>query len=95
MTWETNFEILIIEKRWSSGGGPMKRITARWFSENTEYTEITREEKVLRDRIVAIIDLYTREMEQYGYFGSNPGVGTDDYEDVADHILLEIMQKKD
>lgn len=62
---------------------------ARWFSEDPEYSEITPEEKAIRDRIIAIISRYTREMEADSYYGSNPGVPEDDYEDVADEIMVE------
>jgi hypothetical protein len=62
---------------------------SRWFSEDAEYTEISKEEKAQRDRIVAIIARYTTEMEGYSYFGSNPGVPEDDYEDIADDIMKE------
>jgi len=48
---------------------------------------MTKEE--IKDRIIAIIDAHTREMEGYCYFGSNPGVSTDDYEDIADDLLKE------
>jgi hypothetical protein len=62
---------------------------ARLYSTNPEYTEISPEEKAIRDRIIAIIDKHTREMEGYSYCGSNPGVSVDDYEDVADDIMKE------
>ena len=62
---------------------------ARWFSEDPEFTQISAEDKAKRDRIVAIINSYTREMEGYSYFGSNPGVPEDDYEDIADDIMRE------
>jgi hypothetical protein len=62
---------------------------ARWFSENPEFTEISKEDKAVRDRIVAIIASYTREMENYSYYGSNPGVPVDEYEDVAEDIMKE------
>jgi hypothetical protein len=62
---------------------------ARWYSTEPEYTKISTEEKAIRDRIVDIISRHTREMEGYSYFGSNPGVSVDDYEDVADDIMQE------
>lgn len=62
---------------------------ARWFSEDPEFSEMTVEEKAIRDRIVKIISQYTTEMEGYSYFGSNPGVAEDDYEDIADDIMKE------
>lgn len=32
------------------------------------------------------LEMYTREMEAYSYFGSNLGVPQDDYEDVASDL---------
>lgn len=64
-------------------------MTARWHSHIPEYSEISDKEKAIRDRIVSIINGYTKEMEGYSYFGSNPGVSTDDYEDIADEIMIE------
>ena len=48
---------------------------------------MTKEE--IKERIIAIIDNYTTEMEGYSYYGSNPGVRVDDYEDIAEDILQE------
>ena len=62
---------------------------ARWYSELAEFTEISQEDKLKRDRIQAIIAGYTREMEGYSFFGRNPGVAQEDYEDVADAIMIE------
>lgn len=61
---------------------------SRWYSEIPEYSKISLEEKLLRDKLIEIMNKWTREMEGYSYFGSNPGVSEDDYEDVADEILL-------
>lgn len=61
---------------------------ARWYSEIPEYSKISLEEKLLRDKLVAIMSKYTQEMEGYSYCGSNPGVKEDDYEEIADDILL-------
>jgi hypothetical protein len=63
---------------------------ARWYSEDPDYTQISTEEKNIRDRIVAILDRHTKEMEGYDYCGNNPGVSVDDYEDVADDIMQEM-----
>jgi len=62
---------------------------ARWFSEDPEFTQISVEEKAKRDRIVAIISKYTRDMEGYSYFGSAYGAPEDDYEDIAEDIMKE------
>ena len=61
----------------------------RHYSAFPEYTEISEKDKAIRDRIAAIIHRHTREMEGYSYFGSNPGVAVDDYEDIADDIMIE------
>lgn len=44
-----------------------------------------REER--KARIVGILSEHTTEMEGYAYFGSNPGVPEDRYEDIANEIL--------
>ena len=64
-------------------------MTARWFSEDPEYSAITPEEKAIRDRIIAIISTYTQEMNRDSYFGSNRGASEEDYEDIADEIMIE------
>ena len=43
----------------------------------------------IRKRIIEIIDSYTKEMEGYSYYDSNPGVSESDYEDIANDILKE------
>lgn len=60
---------------------------ARRYDEDA-LTKSILEYKEKRDRIVKIIDGYTREMESDSYFGSNPGVEVDDYEDIADEIMI-------
>lgn len=62
---------------------------AKWYSEDPEYTQISKQDKAKRDRIIAIMDKYTRDMENYGYFGSNYGMPQDDYEDAAEEIMAE------
>lgn len=53
------------------------------FGTNT----MTKAEHEMRERIIKIISRHTREMEGYSYFGSNPGVSEDDYDEVADDIM--------
>lgn len=62
---------------------------AKWFSPDPDYSDMTESDFVTRQLITNILEKYTREMENYSYFGSNPGVSTDDYEDVADLIMDE------
>lgn len=59
--------------------------TAEEFGTNT----MTKQEFEIRERIVAVMKRYTQEMEGYSYFGSNPGIAEDNYEDVADEIMTE------
>jgi hypothetical protein len=48
---------------------------------------MTKEE--VKKRIVEILDSYTKEMEGYSYYGSNPGVSHSDYEDIAEEICKD------
>lgn len=41
----------------------------------------------IKKAIVHVLDKYTTEMEGYSYFGSNPGVKEDDYEEIADEVI--------
>lgn len=66
---------------------------ARYFSEYPEYTEIRLEEKLLRDKLIAVMERYTREMDN-SYHSSNRGVPKDDYDEVADDILKEFFVKE-
>jgi hypothetical protein len=45
--------------------------------------------KEIKERIIAIINNYTKEMESVRRCGSNPGVSYDDYENIAKDILEE------
>lgn len=40
----------------------------------------------MKDKIIEILKAHTREMEGYSYFGSNPGISEDDYEEIAEEI---------
>ena len=70
---------------------------ARYYCNEEEYSKISLQEKLLRDKIIALIEKYTTEMEGYSYFGSNPGVPEEDYEEIADDLLLafNITEKED
>lgn len=48
---------------------------------------IEHNEKV--NKMMKIIDGFTTEMEGYSYFGSNPGVPEDMYDEVAEAIIKE------
>jgi len=41
----------------------------------------------LRDVLIAALKNNTRNMENYSYFGKNPGVSEDDYETVTDEVM--------
>lgn len=66
---------------------------ARWFSEDPEFSEISPAEKAIRDRIVAVMAKHTQEMEGYSYYGSNPGIAEEDYEDIAEELMKEFGLK--
>lgn len=41
-------------------------------------------------QLIKLLDGYTREMEGYSYYGSNPGVSVDDYEYIVEDIMKEL-----
>lgn len=43
--------------------------------------------------LIALLDEFTEEMEGYSYFGSNPGISIENYEDVADRIMEKYFLK--
>lgn len=48
---------------------------------------IDRHEKICK--IMKIMDKHTQEMESYGYYGSNPGIPEDDYDEIAEDLIKE------
>lgn len=70
---------------------------ALWHSENSEYSQISDLDFVMRTRIESVMLKYVTEMENYGYFGSNPGIPEDVLDDVAEEIMTELglWEKKD
>ena len=60
---------------------------SKYYSVDPEYTQMSHTEKDIRDKIEAILGKFTREMEGYSYFGSNPGIQQDDYDEVAEAIM--------
>jgi hypothetical protein len=60
---------------------------SKYYSEDPEYTQMSFSEKTIRDKLEKILSEFTREMEGYSYFSSNPGISEDDYEDVAEKIM--------
>lgn len=63
---------------------------AKWYTEDPEYTQISVRDYAFRTRIEAVMNKYTREMEGYSYFGSNPGIPEDMYDDIAEDIMTEL-----
>jgi adenosine deaminase len=45
----------------------------------------------IKQAIIAALKNNTKEMEGYSYFGSNPGVSEDDYEEVADEVIKALQ----
>lgn len=66
----------------------------RGYSVDDGCSQILVDEKFLRDKIIKVIQRCTKEMEGYSYFGSNPGVSEEDYEDASDEIMLEFEVKE-
>lgn len=70
---------------------------AKWFCDDPDYSQISKSAYDLRVRIEEVLARHTQEMEGYSYFGSNPGIPEDNYDDVAEDImtLLGLWEKKD
>jgi hypothetical protein len=63
---------------------------AKWFSEDAEYSQISERDHGIRRVIEKALATHTREMEGYSYYGSNPGISEDDYDDVAESIMTAL-----
>lgn len=49
-------------------------------------------EKAIVAQVMKIMDKRTQEMEGYSYYGSNPGMSVDDYEEVAIEIVKSLVR---
>jgi len=63
---------------------------SKYYSEDPEYTKISLTDKLTRDKIEAVLKTFTQEMENYSYYGSNPGISEDYYDEVAESIMSEL-----
>lgn len=66
---------------------------SKYFNEDPDYTEISKKDYDVRCGIVAILDEYKKNMENYGYFGENLGAAEDDFEDIAEDIMNKFKLK--
>lgn len=60
---------------------------AKYYSADPEYTQISERDYNIRLLIEKVLEDHTIEMENYSYFGSNPGVEKNDYDEVAEDIM--------
>jgi hypothetical protein len=64
---------------------------AKWFcSSEPSAGEISTTDYLTRQKIESILERYTRDMENYSYYGSNMGVSENVYDDVAEDIMSEL-----
>ena len=70
---------------------------AKYYCDDPEYSKMSHTDYVTRTMIEAVLGEHTQEMEHYSYYGSNPGVPEDSYDDVAEAIMtaLCLWEKKD
>lgn len=69
---------------------------AKWFCSNDPAEgQISVVDHNTRQAIENILERYTRDMENYSYYGSNMGVSENDYDDVAEDIMtaLELWEE--
>lgn len=63
---------------------------SKWYSEDPEYTQISKQDKEIRDKIVAILERYNGQVGYATWDGcSEDGIPEDDFEDVAEDIMKE------
>lgn len=67
---------------------------SRWYCEDVEYTQISLEDKLIRDKIVAMFERYSENMENYNYYGKNMGIPEGEFEDLADELMLTFLTKE-
>lgn len=64
---------------------------AKWFcSSEPSAGEISTSDYLTRQKIEAILERYTKDMENYSYYGSNMGCSENDYDDIAEDIMTEL-----
>ena len=63
---------------------------SKYYSEDPEYTKISLTDKLTRDKIEAVLKTFTQEMENYSYYGSNPGISEDYYDEVAEALMYDL-----
>lgn len=82
--YKGHFEIDVKYAPKSAKSYPAFKIT---YSLDEAHDWIEHEHKV--NRVMKIISEFTTEMEGYSYFGSNPGIPEDSYDEVAEAIISE------
>jgi hypothetical protein len=61
---------------------------AKYYSEFPEWSQMTKEEFEMREKIIAVIKEHTRQVGYSTWDGhSEDGVSEDDYDEVADSIM--------
>lgn len=63
---------------------------SKYYSDDPEYTQISLTDKLTRDKIEAVLKTFTQEMENYSYYGSNPGISEDNYDEVAEALMYDL-----
>ncbi|CAB4130279.1 hypothetical protein UFOVP116_359 [uncultured Caudovirales phage] len=64
-------------------------MTARYYDEDPKYSEMTPEEKEIRDRIIQVFDHYTRDLDS-DFANIGLGIASEDFEDAADDIMVAL-----
>lgn len=69
---------------------------AKWFcSSDPAEGQISVVDHNTRRIIESVLERYTKDMENYSYYGSNMGVSENDYDDIAEDIMtaLELWEE--
>ena len=69
---------------------------AKWFCESDPSAgQISEKDYNVRRAIELVLEKYTRDMENYSYYGCNMGCSENDYDDIAEEVMdvLELWEK--
>jgi hypothetical protein len=64
---------------------------AKWYCESEPSAgQISEKDYNIRSIIERVLERYSKDMENYSYYGSNIGCSENDYDDIAEDIMTEL-----
>lgn len=69
---------------------------AKWYcSSDPSEGQISEKDYNVRRAIELVLEKYTKDMENYSYYGSNMGCSENDYDDIAEDIMSALYLWED